>query len=42
MVGPCQYDITERMQGAWGMPWLSEARKDVTSCEKPRLGANAR
>jgi len=23
------------------MPWLSEAKKDVTSCEKPRGGANA-
>ena len=24
------------------MPWLSEATKDVTSCEKPRGGANSR
>ena len=24
------------------MPWLPEAKKDVTSCEKPRSGANAR
>ena len=23
-----------------GMPWLSEARKDVISCDKLRLGAN--
>lgn len=22
------------------MPWLSEAMKDVISCDKPRLGAN--
>ena len=22
-------------------PWLSEAMKDVISCEKPRLGANS-
>ena len=22
------------------MPWLSEAMKDVTSCDKPRGGAN--
>ncbi len=22
------------------MPWLSEAKKDVTSCDKPRPGAN--
>ena len=27
-------------KGAWGMPRLSEAKKDVTSCEKPRRGAN--
>ena len=24
------------------MPWLSEAKKDVTSCDKPRVGANTR
>ena len=24
------------------MPWLSEAKKDVTSCDKPRAGANTR
>ena len=24
------------------MPWLSEAKKDVISCEKPRGGANNR
>ena len=29
-------------KGAWGMPRLLTAMKDVTSCEKPRLGANAR
>ena len=27
-------------KGAWGMPRLSEAKKDVTSCEKRRGGAN--
>ena len=27
-------------EGAWRMPWLTEAMKDVTSCDKPRLGAN--
>ena len=27
---------TSREKGAWGMPRLSEAKKDVTSCEKPR------
>ena len=29
-------------KGVRGMPWLSEAKKDVTSCEKPRGGANGR
>ena len=29
-------------KGAGRMPWLSEAKKDVTSCEKPRGGANNR
>jgi hypothetical protein len=24
------------------MPWLSEAMKDVISCDKPREGANIR
>ena len=27
-------------KGAWGMPWLLEATKDVVSCEKPRGLAN--
>ena len=27
-------------KSAWGMPWLSEARKDVISCDKLRGGAN--
>ena len=27
-------------KSAWGMPWLSEAKKDVISCDKPRGGAN--
>ena len=27
-------------QGAWWMPWLTEAMKDVISCDKPGLGAN--
>ncbi len=27
-------------KGAWGMPRLSEAKKDVTSCEKLRRAAN--
>ena len=24
----------------WWMPWLWEAKKDVVSCDKPRVGAN--
>ncbi len=31
---------TEVMKGAWRMPWLTEAMKDVISCDKLRLGAN--
>ena len=27
-------------KGVWGMPWLSEAKKDVISCEKLRGSAN--
>ena len=27
-------------KGAWGMPRLLEARKDVVSCDKPRGFAN--
>ncbi len=27
-------------KGARGMPWLSEAMKDVISCDKRRGGAN--
>ena len=30
----------EKEKGVWWMPRLSEAKKDVTSCEKPRGGAN--
>ena len=32
----------EANKGAWGMPWLLEATKDVVSCEKVRGGANDR
>ena len=28
------------MKGAWRMPWLTEAMKDVKSCDKLRVGAN--
>ena len=27
-------------KGAWRMPWLSEAMKDVISCDKLWVGAN--
>ena len=27
-------------KGARWMPWLTEARKDAISCDKPRVGAN--
>ena len=34
-------DIIEKVvKGAWRMPWLMEAMKDVISCDKPRVGAN--
>ena len=29
-------------EGARGMPWLPEAKKDAAGCEKPRGGANGR
>jgi hypothetical protein len=32
----------KRNKGAWGMPRLSEAKKDVVSCENLRGGANDR
>ena len=33
-------DIREKIKCSRWMPWLSEAKKDVTSCDKPGLGAN--
>ena len=34
-------DIIKKVEkGAWRMPWLMEAMKDVISCDKPRVGAN--
>ena len=32
--------IEKVTKSARGMPWLSEARKDVISCDKLRGGAN--
>ena len=36
----CGGKAKEVQKGAWRMPWLSEATKDATSCEKPRSGAS--
>ena len=34
-------DIIEKVgKGAWRMPWLMEAMKDVISCDKLWVGAN--
>ena len=33
--GSCVVRIREVSKGARWMPWLPEAKKDVTSCEKP-------
>ncbi len=30
----------KQKKGVWGMPRLSEAKKDVISCEKPRGAAH--
>ena len=32
--------IGQAIKSARGMPWHQEPKKDVTSCEKLRLGAN--
>ena len=32
--------LAKVVKGAWRMPWLTEAMKDVISCDKPRVGAN--
>ena len=33
-------DLKKVEKGARWMPWLTEAMKDVISCDKPRVGAN--
>ena len=38
--GDKKNSLKEVMKGVWGMPWLSEAKKDVISCDKLRGGAN--
>ena len=42
MVVARQYDesLKEVNKGVWGMPRLSEAKKDVISCDKLRGSAN--
>ena len=35
-----EYERKKVGKGVWRMPWLLQAMKDVTSCEKPREGAN--
>ena len=32
--------IRKVRKGVWRMPRLTEAKKDVISCDKPRVGAN--
>ena len=34
--------IGQARKSARGMPWHQEPKKDVTSCEKPRVAANKR
>ena len=34
------YDRQKVIKGGWRMPRLTEAMKDVISCDKPRVGAN--
>ena len=36
-----QESLKEVIKGVWGMPRLSEAKKDVISCDKLRGGANS-
>ena len=31
----------KEIKGAWRMPWLTQAMKDVISCDKLRVGANS-
>ena len=37
----CSFNsLAKEKKGAWRMPWLTEAMKDVISCDKPGVGAN--
>ena len=35
-----EFSIGQAIKSARGMPWHQEPTKDVTSCDKPRGGAN--
>ena len=34
------YDCEKVDKGGWWMPWLTQAMKDVISCDKRGVGAN--
>ena len=34
------YGKDQTVKGSWWMPWRHQAKKDVTSCDKPRGVAN--
>ncbi len=38
--GASFFDEGQAEKSARGMPWHQEPTKDVTSCDKPRVGAN--
>ena len=38
--GASFFDEGQAEKSARGMPWHQEPMKDVTSCDKPRVGAN--
>ena len=38
--GASFFDEGQAEKSARGMPWHQEPKKDVTSCDKPRVGAN--
>ena len=41
-MGDCRQNVVKEVnKGVWGMPRLSEAKKDVISCEKLRGSANS-
>ena len=41
MIDEMTYTVVKKVRkGVWRMPRLTEAMKDVISCDKPRVGAN--